>query len=54
MLLVYPLQIYDIFTNFVNKEILSGKYDSLPESAFMYCGTIEDVVEKAKKMESQE
>ncbi len=36
------------------KEILSGKYDSLPESAFMYCGTIEDVVEKAKKMESQE
>ena len=35
------------------KEILSGKYDSLPESAFMYCGTIEDVVEKAKKMESQ-
>ncbi len=36
------------------KEILSGKYDSLPESAFMYCGSIEDVVEKAKKMESQE
>ena len=36
------------------KEILSGKYDSLPESAFMYCGTIEDVVTKAKKMESQE
>ena len=36
------------------KEILSGKYDSLPESAFMYCGTIEDVVEKAKKMESPE
>ena len=36
------------------KEILSGKYDSLPESAFMYCGTIEDVVEKAKKLESQE
>ena len=26
------------------KEILSGKYDSLPESAFMYCGTIEDVL----------
>jgi len=30
------------------KEILSGKYDSLPESAFLYCGTIEDVVKKAK------
>ncbi|MCQ2786910.1 MAG: F0F1 ATP synthase subunit beta, partial [Bacilli bacterium] len=30
------------------KEILTGKYDSLPESAFMYAGTIEDVVKKAK------
>lgn len=26
------------------KELLSGKYDSYPESAFLYCGTIEDVV----------
>ena len=34
------------------KEILSGKYDSLPEAAFMYCGPVEDVVAKAKKMES--
>ncbi len=32
------------------KEILEGKHDSLPEQAFMYCGSIEDVVEKAKKM----
>ncbi|MCQ2796598.1 MAG: F0F1 ATP synthase subunit beta [Bacilli bacterium] len=31
------------------KEILTGKYDSLPESAFMYVGTIEDVVKKAKE-----
>lgn len=31
------------------KEILSGKYDSYPESAFLYCGTIEDVIEKANK-----
>jgi len=29
------------------KEILTGKYDKLPESAFMYAGTIEDVVKKA-------
>lgn len=28
--------------------ILSGDYDSYPESAFLYCGTIEDVVKKAK------
>ena len=33
------------------KEILSGKYDTLPESAFLYCGTIEDVERKAKEME---
>jgi len=32
------------------KEILEGKHDDLPESAFMYVGTIEDVVENAKKM----
>ena len=30
------------------KEILSGKYDDLPEQAFMMVGTIEDAVEKAK------
>ncbi len=29
------------------KEILTGKYDKLPESAFMYAGTIEDVIKKA-------
>nr|WP_277870059.1 F0F1 ATP synthase subunit beta [Metamycoplasma auris] len=32
------------------KEILSGKYDSLPEEAFLYVGTIEDVIEKAKAL----
>ena len=32
------------------KEILSGKYDDLPESAFLYCGTIEDAVKKAEAM----
>ena len=31
------------------KEILEGKHDSLPESAFMYVGTIEEAVAKAKK-----
>ena len=30
------------------KELLSGKYDHLPETAFMMVGTIEDAVEKAK------
>lgn len=32
------------------KEILDGKYDDLPEAAFLFAGTIEDVKEKAKKM----
>lgn len=30
------------------KEILDGKHDDLPESAFLFVGTIEDAVEKAK------
>jgi F-type H+-transporting ATPase subunit beta len=32
------------------KEILEGKHDNLPEQAFYMAGTIEDVVEEAKKM----
>jgi len=32
------------------KGIIDGKYDDLPEPAFMYVGTIEEVVEKAKSM----
>jgi len=32
------------------KEIIEGKHDDLPESAFLYVGTIEEAVEKAKKM----
>ena len=31
------------------KEIIEGKHDDLPESAFLFAGTIDDVVEKAKK-----
>ncbi|MBX3007841.1 MAG: F0F1 ATP synthase subunit beta [Melioribacteraceae bacterium] len=33
------------------KEILDGKHDELPEQAFMYVGTIEEAVEKAKTMQ---
>ncbi|WP_199623545.1 F0F1 ATP synthase subunit beta [Paenibacillus alkalitolerans] len=32
------------------KEILEGKHDDLPEAAFLYVGTIEEAVEKAKKL----
>ncbi|MBP5661740.1 MAG: F0F1 ATP synthase subunit beta [Clostridia bacterium] len=31
------------------KEILEGKHDDLPESAFLFVGTIEEAVEKAKR-----
>ena len=33
------------------KEILEGKHDDLPESAFLFAGTIEDVRKKAEQME---
>ncbi|QUM78416.1 F0F1 ATP synthase subunit beta [Moritella sp. 24] len=32
------------------KGLLEGDYDDLPEQAFMYCGSIDDAVEAAKKM----
>ena len=32
------------------KEILEGKHDDLPESAFLFAGTIEDVIQKAKTL----
>jgi len=35
------------------KAILEGEYDNLPESAFLYCGSIEEVIEKAGGMEGK-
>ena len=35
------------------REILDGKHDSLPESAFLFAGTIDEVVEKAKKLSEE-
>jgi F-type H+-transporting ATPase subunit beta len=32
------------------KEILEGKHDSLPEQAFLFVGTIDDAIEKAKNI----
>ena len=34
------------------REIIEGKHDDLPESAFLFVGTIDEAVEKAKKGES--
>ena len=31
------------------KEILEGKHDNLPESAFLFVGTIDEAVAKAKE-----
>ena len=32
------------------KGLLAGDYDDVPEQAFMYCGTIDDAIENAKKL----
>ena len=34
------------------KEIIEGKHDDLPESAFLFVGTIDEAVEKAKKAQA--
>ena len=60
-----PFHVAEIFTGFpgvlVNLEdtikgfkgLVAGEYDDLPESAFYMVGTIEDAVEKAKKMATE-
>jgi F-type H+/Na+-transporting ATPase subunit beta len=57
-----PFHVAETFTGFPGKyvkiedtirsfrEILEGKHDNLPEQAFLYVGSIEEAVEKAKKM----
>jgi F-type H+-transporting ATPase subunit beta len=34
--------------------ICQGECDELPEQAFMYCGGIEEAIEKAEKMKREE
>jgi F-type H+-transporting ATPase subunit beta len=36
------------------QEIVDGKHDDLPEQAFMFVGTIEEAVEKAERLRTQE
>jgi F-type H+-transporting ATPase subunit beta len=33
------------------REIIDGEHDDIPESAFLFAGTIDDVLEKAKELE---
>jgi F-type H+-transporting ATPase subunit beta len=59
-----PFLVAEVFTGFPGKitplaesiqsfeEICDGKWDHLPESAFMYVGGVEEAAEKAKKMSS--
>ena len=35
------------------REILDGKHDDLPESAFLFVGTIDEAVEKAKRLKEE-
>jgi F-type H+-transporting ATPase subunit beta len=60
-----PFHVAEIFTGtpgrFVDLEdtikgfkgILDGEYDDLPEAAFYMCGTIEETIEKAKRMAAE-
>jgi len=60
-----PFHVAEVFTGtpgvFVNldetikgfKGIVEGKYDDLPEAAFYMVGTIEEAVEKAKKLAAE-
>lgn len=36
------------------KALLDGQYDDIPEQAFMYCGNIDEVLEKAKNCKARE
>ncbi len=46
------LKLEDTIRSF--EAILTGEYDQLPESAFMYIGTIEDAVAKAEKLKASD
>ena len=35
------------------REIIDGEHDDIPESAFLFAGTIDDVLAKAKAMEGE-
>lgn len=60
--LTQPFTVGEVFTGLKGKYvslkdtirsfngILNGEYDDVPEQAFLYCGAIEDVVEKAKTL----
>jgi F-type H+-transporting ATPase subunit beta len=60
-----PLTVAEVFTGFPGKyvevaetvrsckEMIEGKWDHLPEQAFMYVGAIEEAVEKADRMKAE-
>ena len=57
-----PFHVAEVFTGFPGKfveitdtikgfkDLCSGKYDDIPETAFYMVGTIDEALEKAKKM----
>ncbi len=60
-----PFSVAEVFTGFPGKYVdlettissfermLSGEFDHIPEGAFAYCGGIDEVIAKAKKMEEE-
>ena len=45
----FYVQLEDTIRSF--EEILTGKHDSIPEAAFYMVGNIDNVLEKAKKLQ---
>ena len=60
-----PFHVAEVFTGFKGvyvplettiesfEKVVAGEYDHIPETAFYMCGGIDEVVEKAKKMETE-
>jgi len=60
-----PFHVAEVFTGFKGiyvplettiesfEKVVAGEYDHIPESAFAYCGGIDEVVARAKKMDEE-
>ena len=60
-----PFDVAQVFTGFPGvqvpleetikafKGIVAGEYDHLPEQSFYMCGTIDEAIDKAKKMAAE-
>ena len=45
------VKVEDTISSF--KALCAGEFDDMPEQAFLYCGGIEEAIEKAEKMKAE-